>query len=211
MKPLIVVNLKTYQQGADVLKLCKKIEAVDKNIVVGVGALDVYRVSKETKLKVYCQHVDGFELGRNTGFILPEGVKKNDGVGVFLNHSEHPLSLDVLKKTVSRCKKLKLKTMVFAKGLIEAKIIEKLGVDYICIEPAELVAGKISVSEAKPDLIEKIGKSLKCKFLVGAGIHSSEDVKIAMRFGAVGVALSSAVTKAKNPDKVLRGLIGKNA
>ncbi len=209
--PLIVVNLKTYQHGIKALKLCKKIEEVSKDIVVGCSPLDVYRISKETKLKVYCQHVDYFEEGRNSGFVLPEGVKGNGGVGVFLNHSEHPLDFSVLGKTILRCKKLKLKILVFASGLKEAKRIEKLGVDYICIEPAELVGGRVSVSSARPELIENIGKNLNCKFLVGAGVKSREDVDVAMKYGAKGVALSSAVTTSRNPGKVLRGLVNKNA
>lgn len=207
VKPFIVINLKTYQQGRDVLKLCKKIEKVSKNIVVGCSALDVGRVVNETKLKVYCQHVDFQKIGRNTGFIMPEGIKGIGGKGVFLNHSEHPLEFSILKKTISRCKKLKLKTLVFVGDLKEAKKIEKLGVDYICIEPAELVGGKVSVSSARPELIKEIGKKLKGKFLVGAGVHSAEDVQVAMKFGAAGVTLSSAVTLAKNPGKVLRELL----
>lgn len=207
-KPMIVVNLKTYQHGAKAVALCRKIAKVDKNIVVGCSALDLYRISKETGLKCYCQHVDWMEEGRNSGFVLPEGVKENGGVGVFLNHSEHPLSFEVLKKSVERCKKLKLKTLVFAKGLIEAKLIEKLGVDFVCIEPAELVGGSVSVSTAKPDLIESIGIKLKGEFLVGAGVKTREDVEVAMKYGAVGVALSSGVTTARDPGKVLRDLMG---
>lgn len=207
MKPLIVVNLKTYQQGKEVLKLCKKIEKVDKNIVVGVQASDILEITKRTKLKVYSQHVDYAEPGRNTGFILPEAVKADGAKGVFLNHSEHPLSWSVLKKSILRCQKIKLKTMVFAKDLKEGKKLEKLKVDYVIIEPPELVAGKVSISEARPELIEKIGKKLKCKFLVGAGVHSEKDVEVAMKFGAVGAALSSAVTTAKNPGKVLKKLL----
>ncbi|MBS3087740.1 triose-phosphate isomerase [Candidatus Pacearchaeota archaeon] len=209
MNPLIVVNLKTYQQGKEVLKLCRKIEKVSKDIVVGVQVGDVYEVAHKTSLKVYCQHVDAVEPGRNTGFVAVEGVKSDGAVGVFLNHSEHPLTWDVLKKTVLRCKEVGLKTLVFAGSLKDAKRIEKLGVDYVCIEPAELVGGEVSVSTARPELIAEIGKKLKGKFLVGAGIHNHEDIEVAMKFGASGVALSSAVTTAKNPEKVLRKLLEK--
>ena len=203
-----MVNLKTYQQGREIVRLCKKIERIDKRIVVGVQVGNIFEVCKETKLKVYSQHVDSIEPGRNTGFVAAEGLRGNGAVGVMLNHSEHPLDWSVLKKSIERCKKVGLKVMVFAKDLQAARRIEKLGVDYVCIEPPELVAGKVSVSEARPELIEKIGKSLKVPFLVGAGIHSHEDVKVACKYGAVGVALSSAVTKAKDPGRVLRELIG---
>ena len=48
---------------------------------------------------------------------------------------------------------------------------------------------------------------MKMKFLVGAGIHSSEDLKIAMKLGASGIAVSSAICNAKNPGKKLRDLV----
>jgi len=207
MKPIIVINLKTYKQGKDVLKLVKTIEKIDKKIIIGVQATDVLEVRKVVKNPVYAQHVDYQELGRNTGFILPEAVKVDGAKGAFLNHSEHRLKYGIIKKTVKRCKKTGLKTMVFVKDLKEGKKIRKLKPDYIIIEPPGLVAGKVSVSKARPELIEKIAKKLKIKFLVGAGIKNNKDVKIAMKLGASGVALSSAVTKAKNPAKVLKELI----
>ena len=207
MKPIIMVNFKTYKQGSDAVNLAKKIERVDKNILVGVQASDIYEIVKKTKLKVYSQHVDYLEKGRATGFVLPEAVKSDKAVGSFLNHSEHKLKFDVLKKTIKRCNAVGLKSVVFASSLKEALKIEKLKPNYLVIEPPELVGGKLSVSESKPELIEKIKKKLKMKFLVGAGIHSFEDVKIAMRLGASGIAVSSAICNVKNPEKKLRELV----
>ncbi|MGY4884648.1 MAG: triose-phosphate isomerase [Nanobdellota archaeon] len=207
MKPLVVINLKTYQQGEKSLKIAKEIEKVDKNIILGVQASDIYEITKKTKLKIYAQHVDYFEPGRNTGYILPEAVKKDGAIGTFLNHSEHKLSYEILKRTIERCKKLKLKTLVFANSLREAEKIQKLKPDYLAIEPPELVAGKKSVSTEKPELISSIKRKIRMRFLVGAGIHTNEDVKIAMKLGAAGIAISSAITKAKNPNKKLKELI----
>jgi triosephosphate isomerase len=113
----------------------------------------------------------------------------------------------VLKKTVKRCKELGLKILIFASSLKEATKVKKLKPDYLAVEPPELVAGKISVSKAKPGLIKNISKKLRYPFLVGAGIHSSEDVKIAMKLGARGIAVSSAITKSKTPRKVLKKLL----
>jgi indole-3-glycerol phosphate synthase len=39
--------------------------------------------------------------------------------------------------------------------------------------------------------------------VVGAGIHSREDVKTALGFGVSGFAVASDVLKAKNPKKEL--------
>ncbi len=184
MKPIIVINLKTYQQGEKAIKIAKK-----------------------TKLKIYSQHVDYFEPGRNTGYTLPEAVKKDGAVGTFLNHSEHKLSFDVLKKTVERCKKLKLKILIFASSVKEAEKVEKLHPDFLVIEPPELVGGKKSVSKEKPELISSIKKKIKMDFLVGAGINSKEDIDIAMKLGARGVAFASVITTAKNPGKKLKGMM----
>jgi triosephosphate isomerase len=206
-KPLVVINFKTYQQGEKAIKLAKAIEKIDNDIIIGVQASDIYEIAKRTKLKVYAQHVDYFKLGRNTGYIMPEAVKKDGGVGTFLNHSEHKLSYEVLKKTIKRCKKIGLKTLVFANNLREAEKVQKLHPTYLAIEPPELVGGKKSVSKEKSELIKKIKKKIKMKFLVGAGIHTREDVKIAMKLGASGIAVSSAITTARNPGRKLRELI----
>jgi len=207
-KPVVIINFKTYKKGKDVLKLARAIEKFDKKIIVGVQPMHLMEVVKKTKLRVFVQHVDPKDSGRNTGFIIPENVKSDGAKGVFLNHSEHKLNWGILKKTVKICKKENLKVLIFAGSLKEAKRVKKLKPDYLIYEPPELVAGKISVSKAKPDLIEKIGKKLKYPFYVGAGIKDRNDLDIAMKFGAKGIAVSSAITKAKNVKKALKRLLG---
>ena len=204
---IVVINFKTYKQGKKAIELAKKIEKIDKKIILGVQAGDICEINKAVKNPIYAQHVDYKKKGRATGFILPESIKSDKAKGTFLNHSEHKLSFRILKKTMKRCKKLGLKTIVFAANLKEAKKIKKLKPDYLIIEPPELVGGKKSVSKEKPELIENIKKKLKMKFIVGAGIKTNEDVKIAIKLGASGIAISSAITKAKNPGKVLKELV----
>ena len=99
MKPIVVINLKTYKQGAAVVKLAKQVSKVDKKIIIGAQATDVLEIVNVVKNPVYVQHVDFQEVGRNTGYILPEAVKADGAKGVFLNHSEHRLKLEVIKKT----------------------------------------------------------------------------------------------------------------
>ncbi|MAF50674.1 MAG: triose-phosphate isomerase [Nanoarchaeota archaeon] len=204
---VIVVNFKNYVYGKKAIKLAKECKKVSKKIVLGVSLVDLFNIVEKTKMECYVQHIDYQEKGKNTGFNIVESVKENKGKGVFLNHSEHRLSFDVVKKTVKRCKELKLKTIIFAKDVESGKKFSKLKPNYICIEPPNLVGGKVSVSTAKPELIENSVKKIKAKVLVGAGIHSREDVLVAKRLGAYGVALSSAVCKSNNPGKVLRELI----
>lgn len=208
MKPVVVINLKTYQQGKRAVQIAKEIRKFDKKIIVGVQVSDIYEINKVTKLRVFAEHVDFYEPGRHTGYIIPEAVKKDGAIGSFLNHSEHKLSFDIIRKTVNRCRDVGLKTAIFAGSLKEAKKVKKLKPDYLIYEPPELVAGNISVSKAKPTLISEIAKKLKYPFLVGAGIKTKEDVDIAMKLGARGIAVSSAITKARDPKKALKKLLG---
>ncbi|MFH1585186.1 MAG: triose-phosphate isomerase [archaeon] len=207
MKPITIINFKTYKQGKAAIKLAKEIQKINKDIIIGAQASDIYELTKQTKLKVYAQHVDPYKPGRYTGYTIPEAVKKDGAKGTFLNHSEHPLSFWTLRKTIKRCKEVGLKTAVFASTLSKAKRIQWLKPDYIIIEPPELVGGKVSVSKARPQLIYNVYKNLKVPFLVGAGIKTREDVMTAMKLGASGIAVSSAITKARNPGKVLGELM----
>src|SRR4030042_4966432 len=97
MKPIIIINFKTYKQGEVAIKLAKAIEGVDKSIIISVQASDIYEIAKATRLRVYVQHVDYQKKGKATGYILPEAIKKDGAVGSFLNHSEHKLNFSVLK------------------------------------------------------------------------------------------------------------------
>lgn len=207
MKSITIINLKTYLNGKKSITLAKQIEKVNKKIIIGVQPTEVYQISQAVKNPIYCEHVDFQEPGRNTGFLIPEAVKAAGASGIFLNHSEHRLDLETIKKATKRCKSIGLKVAIFAKDLKQALELKKLKPDYLMIEPPELVAGKISVSKAKPELIKNISKKLKYPFIVGAGIKSQEDVKIALELGASGIAVSSAVTKAKNPSKILKELV----
>jgi triosephosphate isomerase len=206
MKSITIINFKTYKQGKDVLKLAQTAEKVSKKIIVGVQTPYIREVSSKTKLEVYAEHVDYFEIGRNTGFILPEDVKASGAVGTFLNHSEHKLKFGVIEKTVERCRAVGLKVAIFASSLKEAKKIEKLNPDFLIYEPPELVAGDVSVSSAKPEIIKKISEKIKMPFLVGAGIKTRGDVETSLKLGAVGIAVASGITKSDNPKKAIEEL-----
>ncbi len=205
---MLVINLKTYKSGD--LNLIKKINKVNKKIIIAAQPTDIYLFSKKFKNPIYAQHVDPFKPGRNTGYVLPEAVKEAGAKGVILNHSEHKLNLNVLKETINRCKRLNLKVLVCISNLNEAKKIKKLKPDIMAYEPKELISTRTSVSKAHPDVVRKFSdllKSSKIIALCGAGIHNKQDVEIAKKLGCKGILVSSAVTKSKNPEKILKEFI----
>ena len=218
MRPIIIVNFKTAKSaiGKRALKLAKICDGVAKKtktkILVAVQIADIYRVARSVKIGILAEHVDFEKPDYHTGAILPEDVKENGAIGSLLNHSEHRLKINVLEKTIKRCKKVKLKTVVCVASIEEAKKIAKFKPDFLAFEIPLLIGTGRSVSKIKPKAVKKfveIVKKINSKIipLCGAGISNGEDVKVALELGVKGVLVASAVTKSKNPRKVLLDLV----
>jgi len=212
--PLIIVNFKTYKEsiGKNALKLaqiCEKV-AIDTsaNIAVAVQAVDIYRISQCVEIPVFSQHIDNADYGQFTGHILAEAVKEAGAVGSLLNHSEHRLSLDIIKDIINKNKN-RLEIVACAPTSEISAEIAKFKPSFIAVEPPALIGGNISVSTAQPELITNTVNKVSpfnVPVLCGAGIKTKEDVKIALELGAKGILLASGVVKAKEPEKVLRDL-----
>ncbi|OIO52443.1 triose-phosphate isomerase [Candidatus Peregrinibacteria bacterium CG08_land_8_20_14_0_20_41_10] len=211
--PFILINFKAYKEasGTRALKLARLIDKLARrarvNLAVAVSVLDLQVVCQKTSLPVFAQHCDAFDYGAYTGGILPFLIKEKGAKGVILNHSEKRLNHEVLVESIKQAKRADLTTLVCATTSREAQKIVKLRPDWIAVEPPELI-GKKSIAQVKPEIIVDSAKLLpKNKLVVGAGISSGEDVRIALSLGVVGVLVSSAVCLAKNPEKVLLELI----
>ncbi|MBN2053246.1 triose-phosphate isomerase [Candidatus Woesearchaeota archaeon] len=216
--PIIIVNFKTYpgSTGPEAVKLAKVCEKVafetGTDIRVAVAATDIEEVCKSVSIPVYAEHIDPYyPPGRFTGSILPEMIKTAGATGTLLNHSEHQLSMPTLEESVKRAKHVSLVTVVCANSPMKANKVAHMKPDFIALEPPSLIAGDISVSKAKPEIITKAVHDVKeqhgIKLLVGAGIKNKEDVAKALELGADGVLLASGVDLAPNHEKALRELI----
>ena len=216
--PIIIVNFKTYKEstGDNAIKLaeiCNKTAKETKtSIAIAVQSTDIYRISKIVSIPVLSQHIDAIDFGKNTGFLLPESIKQAGAEATLLNHSEHRLDFELLKIFIERAKQAGLKTIVCAKDVEDAKKIAGLSPDFIAVEPPELIGGKISVSEAKPEVISDSVKAIKSinkkiKVLCGAGIHNKDDVKKAVKLGADGILVASGIVKAGNQEAALKDLV----
>jgi len=213
-KPIVVVNFKTYPGAVNenALKLARCCENISKDIIICVNSIDVKEVSNNIDNLVFSQHVDNASLGSSTGKIVPEILLKTGIKGSLLNHSENRVPLDQIKDTITKCKEVGIFTLLCAQSDEEAMEIAKFGPDAIAVEPPELIGGDISVTSANPDIIkntvEKVSSvDSSIMVLCGAGVKTSEDVRKAIELGAKGVLLASGVTKAENPEEVLRDLI----
>ncbi len=212
--PVCIVNFKSYpnatgRNALTLAKVCEKVShAANVQIIICVQTADIPLVAKSVKIPVFAQNVDPYEAGAHTGWVLAENLKDCGAQGTLLNHSEHKLSMDVLKKSLLRAKTAHLLTIVCAENPEEARLVASLKPDGIAIEPKELIGGNISVSSAKPELIEQSVRAVSfVPILCGAGIHSKDDVSKAMKLGVKGILVSSGVVNAVNPEKVLKELV----
>ncbi len=205
---LIIINFKNYKEsvGKNAVKLAKILDR--KNVWLAVNPVDLKEVIKAVKKsKVLAEHADPVEYGRYTGVITFPEVKSAGAYGVLLNHSEHRIKFNEIKNGIKLARKYKLKIIISSNNLKEALKISELRPDYVAIEPSELISGKISVSEARPELIKNASKKIK-NLIVGAGIHTKKDIETAYKFGAKGILISSGIVKARNPEKRLNEIYG---
>lgn len=213
--PILITNFKCYQEstGALAVELAKYHERVamefNVNVAVVGMALDLNLLAMAVSIPVLAQHVDGVGFGPYTG-LLPVEVAHGMGIdGAMLNHSERRIPDSDIKQTLERMQSLNMLSLVCAETYEEGEKFAQMGANFIALEDPELIGGDVSVSKARPELIQKAVKIIgQGKVIVGAGIKTGEDVRRALELGAVGVLVSSGIVKAADPLAALRELCG---
>lgn len=208
--PVLITNFKTYQSatGIKALELAKIHEEVAKkygvNFAVCPQAVDIWMIASQVNIPVLAHHFDAVTHGSFTGHILPEALKLAGADGSLLNHAERRISFPQIEASLKRAREVGFFTVVCSSNLEETKRIAGLKPDAVALEPPELIGGDISVSTASPDIIRKaVEQNPNANILVGAGVKTGEDVRIALELGAKGILLASGITKAADPRKVL--------
>jgi len=215
---MLFINFKTYEEGTgkNALELIKILEEVAEvsqiKIIPVVQSTDIKEAANTSKLEIWAQNVDPATFGAHTVSILPESVLEDGAVGTFLNHSERKFQdSESLQQTIQRCGEVGLKTLVFASNLEELGIISSFNPTFVAYEPEEFIGSTTtSVTSAQPDIILKaveIAKTHNLPLIVGAGIHSRQDVKKSLELGATGIAVAKDILKAEDPKKELLDLI----
>jgi len=212
--PIIIVNYKTYgpSVGDKAVKITSIIEEnCDENWAVAPQAADLRMVRKNTELPVLSQHVDAVKPGSNTGHTLLETMVDAGVDGTLVNHSERRMKLFDIEYIVNRCREKGIETIVCANNPDVAASAAALDPGFVAYEPPELIGGEVSVSSAKPEVVEEAVRKVKevnqdVKVLCGAGVKNGEDVKAALELGTEGVLLASGLVKADDKEKVIKDL-----
>lgn len=126
-------------------------------------------------------------------------------MGTLLNHSDYRLDFKTIEETMLNLEGIKV--CVCCKDVAEGMKISDFGPDFLAFEPPELIGNKEkSVSSEKPEDVKHLVSSVQIPVLVGAGVHSADDVKIALEMGAKGILVATDVVLAKDPEQQLREL-----
>jgi len=207
---MIFVNFKAYAEGTGekALALGKIIAEVAAStqikIIPVVSATDIRELTQAINCEVWAQTISPEEFGAHTGAILPEAVFEDGARGTFLNHSENRFTnFAQLELAVKRAKEVGLKTLIFAVDLAELSNILPLKPDYVSYEPPEFIGNPtVSVASAQPEIISQaveIAKTVGIPLIVGAGIHSEQDIRTSLQLGAAGVAVARDIVTAPDP------------
>ncbi len=184
---MVILNLKRYldlDKAVGLARIAKKYGAVV------CPQLDYLAACVETGVECWTQKYEPMAKGH---------------MGTLLNHSDFRLDFKTIEETILELEEIKV--CVCCKDVEEGIKISTFDPDFLAFEPPELIGNKDkSVSSEEPEEIRELVLRARCQVLVGAGVHSAQDVKIALEMGAKGILVATDVVKAADPEKELREL-----
>ena len=190
---MIIVNFKRYVSGEQAMglaRVCKRIgEETGVRIIVCPQLSDL-AACVEAGAECWAQKYEPEARGNK---------------GTLLNHSDYRIDRATLDRTLLELEGVE--TCVCAASVKEAVNLSGLEVNYVAFEPPALIGNREkSVSSEEPEEIREIVLSAQCPVLIGAGVHSAQDVKVGLAMGAKGVLVATDVVKAADPERELREL-----
>ena len=208
--PFFEIGIKNYIYGDDVLSLAK---AADKaaglygvEILLFVPYTDIRRVKDQTEaIRIFAPYMDTLYPGKGVGDVLPEAIKAAGAEGVMVNHSERPMTLAAIEKTINRARELSLLTFACAGSINEARALSCFVPDIINPEVPEEIGKERNGPSALFYEAAAAVRSLSPKTLLedASGIRTAEEVYQSIVNGADGVGVSSGIMLSRHPEETL--------
>jgi triosephosphate isomerase len=204
--PFFEVEVKNYVYGDAVIEMGKFLDGLsvkyDVDILYIVPYMEMRDVARSTeRLIILAPYMDDLRPGRGMGYVLPEGLKAAGAVGVLMNHSEKPMSISAVKRTIDRANELDMLSFICADTIAEARAIAQLSPDIMNPEPNDRIgSGVASDMSYVMDTIREI-KAINPDILVeqAAGITRGDQVYDFLMAGSEGAGAGSGIFTAKNP------------
>lgn len=209
--PFLITNFKNHKQstGKDAQELAKIHNDIQKQTNKKIGICpnnDDLQVATENKnIIIIAQHSD---LTSDNGQFSSKKLKEIGVQGSLLNHSDHRLPTEIIKKTIKELHNEDLFVIICAETPKEVEFFQKLNPDAIAFEPKELIGGDISVATAESKSIKECIKNAKnIPLYIGAGIKTKKDIEIGLKLGVKGFLASSNICKSNTKTQKLKELL----
>ena len=212
--PFFETSVKNYIYGDVVLEYARAADAASKEHDVDVLFVAPYteirRVRESTdQLIVLAPYMDAIRPGRGIADVLPEALKAAGAQGVVLNHSERPMTLNAIRKTIDRANELDLLTFLCADTIAEAQALALFHPDILNPEPTELIgSGNVSDMGYVREVIRAV-KLIDQSILVeqAAGITAAQQVYDFIMAGSEAVGSASGILTSANPHALLNEMV----
>ena len=212
--PFFEIGPKNYFYGDQIIDLARIADEAaakyDVRVIYTTPYANIAQGASFAKnIKVFAPHMDDIPVGRGLACVLPESVKAAGAVGVMLNHSERPLTLATLYKTIARAGEVGLLSIVCADSMAETRAVARLNPDLMVTEPVELIGtGKAAGTDYVAEAFEAVTSiSPNIGVLAGGGVANGQDVYDIIMAGADATGSSSGIAKAKDPGAMVHEML----
>ena len=214
-KPFLLVNPKSYLYGEQSLMLARAADAAafreNIDVFFTCSYTDLRMIKDNTRhIIVTAQHMDSIRPGRGQGYVLPEAIKDTGAEAVYMNHTEHALTLEELYKTMLRAKELDLISIVCVNSVSEGIAVATMNPQILVCEPSDLIeTGKIADDIYMRQAVDQIHEiNSDVLVVIGASISSGTDCVKVVRAGADGTGATSGIVKALDPCLKVKEMVG---
>lgn len=215
--PYFEINFKVYpgtggQAGLDFAKSIDRIaRETGVEFVLTPQTPDLRLIAAETDLTLTAPHVDPIEAGRGMGRILPETVRDAGALGAVINHAENRDTLTDVERKIDRCRDAGLDSIVCVDSVEMGEAVAAFDPDSVVFEKPDDISTDRAITQTHPDRVRAFVETMaaenpRTKVLVGGGISSPEDVRLAFEQGAHATGAASAISLADDPESLLRDI-----
>jgi triosephosphate isomerase len=180
----------------------------DTEFVLTPQLPDVRMIADKTDLDVLAPYIDAVEPGRGMGKILPETIADTGADGVVINHAENRDTLTDIVWKINRCRDLGMDSVVCVDSLEMGQSVLEFDPDLLIYEMPEDLGTERAITQTHPERVERFlamveEQNPRTRVLVGGGISTPDDVRLAFEQGADATGAASAISLADNPESLL--------
>jgi triosephosphate isomerase len=213
--PFFETSVKNYIYGDAVFDFALAADAAaaahDIDVLFIAPYTEIRRIREACpRLIILAPYMDLLRPGRGMADILPEALKEAGAQGVLINHSERPMTLTGIRKTIERANELDMLSFVCADTTNEARAVAQFHPDIINPEPTDLIgSGQASDMNYVMSAITAV-KEIDPKILVeqAAGITNAQQIYDFIMAGSDAAGSASGILKSPDPLGLLYEMIG---